>query len=361
MDRWLEQKSAKDSAIEYDLGSSVGPSWTLQELLRLEPAFEGLFDTPLLYTAAAGSLELRTALADLQTVGPEDIQIVTGAAEALWILFFLAAEPGANVIVPRPGFPPNVAMPESLGIEVRFYTLRPADSFRADVDEIAGLIDRNTKLVLVNTPHNPTGAVMSEGDMTRLHDLCAERQVQFVSDEVYHPVYHGPEMRSAARLPHATVLGDFSKAFCLSGLRVGWMVERDAGRRARYETARSYFTVTNTSIGEKLATLAVRQRTSIVSRACRVSERNLAELDRFFAEHAELTRWVRPAGGMTAFPWLVDERDSREFCTRLAQLGVLVVPGDCFGMPTHFRIGFAATDEGFGPALSRLAECMTRV
>jgi aspartate/methionine/tyrosine aminotransferase len=133
--------------------------------------------------------------------------------------------------------------------------------------------------------------------MEVLHDFCAERQVQFVSDEVYHPIYHGPAMRSAARLPHATVLGDFSKALCLSGLRIGWMIEPDARRREHYRNARSHFTVSGTVLGERLATLALQHRDAIYDRTHRVSKINLPLLDRLFAEHADLLRWVRPAGG----------------------------------------------------------------
>ena len=105
----------------------------------------------------------------------------------------------------------------------------------------------------------------------------------FVSDEVYHPIYHGPAMRSAARLPHATVLGDFSKALCLSGLRTGWMVERDRARRELFTNARSYFTVSNTALGERLPALAIRQRDAIYDRARRVAGDNLALLDGMMA------------------------------------------------------------------------------
>jgi aspartate/methionine/tyrosine aminotransferase len=90
------------------------------------------------------------------------VQVVTGAAEALLILFFLAAESGANVVLPRPGFPANAALAESLGIAVRYYTLRAENQFRVDPDEIRRLVDRNTRLLLVNSPHNPTGAVLSD-------------------------------------------------------------------------------------------------------------------------------------------------------------------------------------------------------
>jgi aspartate/methionine/tyrosine aminotransferase len=353
LDRWLEQKSAPDSPIKYDLASSTGPVWTLRELLALAGTGEQerLLDTRLFYTSPSGTPELRQAIAELQDVDAGDVQVVTGAAEALLMLFFSAAEPGVNVVLPNPGFPTNTALPESLKIEIRFYNLRRENGFRVDLDEVRSLTDRNTRIILVNSPHNPTGAVLSDQEMESLHDFCAGRKIQFVSDEVYHPIYHGAELRSAARLPHATVLGDFSKALCLSGLRVGWIIERNAELRERYENMRSYFTVTNTAVGEPLATLALEHREAIYSRARRVAETNLALLDQVFAEHADILRWIRPGGGMTAFPWLADGSDTREFCRRLAQRGVLMAPGDCFGMPTHFRLGFGTSGDKFPLAL----------
>src|SRR4051794_9443764 len=328
LDEWLAQKFSADPPIEYDLGSSTGPVWKLGELLALEGIDpRELLDTALSYTSPRGSTELREEIARMQGVDPEHIQIVTGAAEALLALFYLAAEPGANVVLPDPAFPANTVLADSLRIEVRRYHLRSENGFAIDHDEIRGLVDDNTRFVLVNSPHNPTGAVVDEKEMEALHDFCVERGVGFVSDEVYHPIYHGPAMRSAARLPHATVLGDFSKALCLSGLRTGWIVERDPARRKRFMTAHNYFTVSNTALGERLAAVAIRHRDVIYGRAKKVASANLALLDSFFTRHENL-RWVRPAGGMTAFPWLADGGDGREFCVRAMRSGVLLVPGD---------------------------------
>jgi aspartate/methionine/tyrosine aminotransferase len=266
------------------------------------------------------------------------------------------------VVLPNPGFPTNLALAESFGIEVRQYTLRAENAFRVDPDEVGRLVDRHTRFVLVNSPHNPTGAVLSDHEMESLHDFCAERGVQFVSDEVYHPIYHNPsggaDMRSAARLPHATVLGDFSKALCLSGLRVGWMIERDPKRRARYTNARSYFTVCNTVVSERLAVLALEHREAIYGRARSIARANLSLLEQFFGEFGDVLRWIRPSGGMTAFPWLADGSDAREFCQRLVSHGVMLAPGDCFGMPSHFRLGFAASGESFPRGIERLGKIL---
>jgi aspartate/methionine/tyrosine aminotransferase len=241
-------------------------------------------------------------------------------------------------------------------MEARHYVLRAEDGFRLDPDEIGRLADRNTKFVLLNSPHNPTGSVLSDSEVETLHDFCVEGGIQFVADQVYHPIYHGNGMRTAARLPHATVLGDFSKALCLSGLRTGWMIEPDERKRAHYLNARSYFTVCNTALGEKLAAFAVRHRAAIYERAQRVSSANLALLDGFFGDSEGILRWVRPAGGMTAFPWLAEGSDARPLCQRLLDAGLLVAPGDCFGMPSHLRLGFAASGETFPVAIERLRE-----
>ena len=358
LDRWIEQKQAPDSPIEYDLASSTGPVWTLRELLKLSGGgeVERLLDTRISYTMATGTPELRSAIADMEGVEPDAVQVVTGAQEALLILFFLAAEPGANVVLPNPGYPANAPLAESLGIAVRYYHLRAENRFRIDPDEIRRLVDGNTRLLVVNSPHNPTGAVVSDEEMESLHDFCAERRVAFVSDQVYHPIYHGVSSRTAARLPHATVISDFSKALCLSGLRIGWMVDHDAGRRERYLNARNYFTVTANVFGERLATLALRHSAQIYTRARDVAQRNLALLDDVFARHSERLRWVRPGGGMIAFPWLAAGGDTRDFCRALAQRGVLMAPGDCFGQPAHFRLGFAASGDRFAPAVERFEE-----
>jgi aspartate/methionine/tyrosine aminotransferase len=360
LDQWLDQKFTADPPIDFDLGSSTGPIWTVRELLALEGGGvpDEVLDAAVSYTSPRGSAELREEIARMHGVDPEHIQVTTGAAEALLALFYLAAESDANVVLPNPAFPTNEALAESLGIQIRRYTLRADNGFRVDPDEVRRLVDRNTRFVLVNSPHNPTGAVLSDVDMERLHDFCAGRGVAFVSDEVYHPIYHGPETRSAARLPHATVLSDFSKALCLSGLRVGWIVERDAARREAFTNARSYFTVSNTVLGEKLAALALRHRDAIYGRARQVAQANLALLDRLFTEHPGTLRWVRPSGGMTAFPWLANGGDGREFCSAAMRRGVLLAPGDCFGMPGHYRLGFAASGEQFAKGLERLAETM---
>jgi aspartate/methionine/tyrosine aminotransferase len=352
LDEWLDHY---EHGIEFNLAASTGPSWTVNDILALgdDETRHRFLNHNLVYSRPAGASSLREAIAEMQRVPVEAVQIVTGASEALVALMWLAAEPGANVIIPLPGFTTFSALPESLGLETRFYRVRRENGFRIDPDEIKRLADSKTKLILVNSPHNPTGATIGDDEMEALHDFAAERGIQLVSDEVYHPIYHGRQMKSAARLPHATVIADLSKAFSIAGVRTGWMIEHDARRRQQYWTARAYFSVSNTTTGEILSEIAIRKRDIVLGETQQAATRNLKLLERFMAEHGDVLGWIPPQGGMTAFPWLLSGENARSFCQAATEHGILLAPGDCFDAPSHFRLGFAAAGDNFSRALDR--------
>ena len=355
LDAWLDQY---EHDIEFNLGASTGPTWTVNDILALadDETRQRFLNHNLVYGHPAGADGLRDAIAEMQRVPVEAVQIMTGASEALVALMWLAAEAGANVIIPLPGYATFSAIPESLGLETRYYRVRRENGFRIDPDEIKRLADSKTKLILVNSPHHPTGATVSDAEMDALHNFTAERGIQLVSEEVYHPIYHGRQTKSAARLPHATVVSDLSKAFSLPGVRTGWMIEHDARRRQQYWTARAYFTVSNSTTAEILSEIVIRKRDVVLGKAQETATRNLKLLERFMADHREVLGWFPPQGGMTAFPWLVSGENARPFCQAATERGILLAPGDCFDAPSHFRLGFAAAGDNFSRALDRFGE-----
>jgi aspartate/methionine/tyrosine aminotransferase len=352
LDAWLDQY---EHDIEFNLAASTGPTWSVNDILALadDETRHRFLNHNLVYSRPAGADSLRESIAEMQRVPVEAVQVVTGASEALVALMWLAAEPGANVIVPLPGFATFSALPESLGLETRFYRVRRENGFRIDPDEIKRLADSKTKLILVNSPHNPTGTTIGDGEMEGLHDFAAEHGIQLVSDEVYHPIYHGRQTKSAARLPHATVISDLSKAFSIPGVRTGWMIEHDAKRREQYWTARTYFSICNTTTGEILSEIAIRNREVVLGKTQEAASRNLKLLELFMEDHREMLGWIPPQGGMTAFPWLVSGENDRAFCQAATECGILLAPGDCFDAPSHFRLGFAAAGKNFSKALDR--------
>ena len=162
LDHWLNCYTQVTPPIEFDIASSTGPHWTIRGLIDLVDTEEQqqLLTTEIFYSHPKGNHSLREAIAKMEGVDASKVQIVTGGAEALLLLFFHAAEPNANVVVPSPGFPTFSSVPASFGIEVRPYHLRAENGFNIDSEEIKRLVDSNTKIILINSPHNPTGTVL---------------------------------------------------------------------------------------------------------------------------------------------------------------------------------------------------------
>jgi aspartate/methionine/tyrosine aminotransferase len=354
LDQWLQQHADA----EFNLGGSTGPRWKVSDVLALVGGnvTDRLLGLELKYPPTAGAPGLREAIAEMQGVRAEEVVVLAGSAEALFHIFCLAVKPGANIIIPSPCFPAHEAIPESLGFEIRRYHLRRENSYAVDLAEIERLADDRTAILVVNSPHNPTGATVTNQEMRALHDFAAGRGIQFVCDEVFHPIYHGRETDSAAPLPHATVVGDFSKALSLPGLRLGWIVEHDSSRRKEYLNAREYVSVSNTPMGEFLGEIAIRNHDKVLGRTREVTRANLRLLDGAIARFPGVLDWVRPMGGMTAFVRLVSGGDARPFCEKALNLGLLLAPGDCWGFPDHFRIGFGVGQEWHPRAMERFCD-----
>jgi aspartate/methionine/tyrosine aminotransferase len=225
---------------------------------------------------------------------------------------------------------------------------------------VLAAVRESARLVLVNTPHNPTGAVMPPAEIARVAASLEQRLIPLVVDEVYHPLYHGASapVRSAANIPNTIVVGDLSKALSLPGLRVGWLIDRDARRRERLIDLRSYFTISGSPLTEAIAAHALANRETILGRLRAVTTSNLQVSRDFMSAHEDTLDWVPPTGGTTVFPWLRDGSDARALCTTLASAGVLLAPGDTFDAPEHFRLGFGAQAEGFAKALEIVSDTL---
>ncbi|MEJ2457159.1 MAG: aminotransferase class I/II-fold pyridoxal phosphate-dependent enzyme [Novosphingobium sp.] len=359
LDRWLADHEFTSPPIGCNLASSTGPTWRLNDLLALSGnGTDALAETMLSYAPPMGAPDLREAIGAFLNVDPEWVTVTTGASEALSILLCLAAEPGATIAAPAPGYPAVDVLARAWGMEVRRYALTRATRFLQDSTTVLAAVDDTTRLALVASPHNPTGSVMPRSEMEALAAALAERDVPLVADEVYHPLHFGAAAQSVADLPNAVAVGDMSKALSLPGLRIGWIVDRDAARRERIIDARSYFTISGSPLTERIATLALDARSALLDRLTRTADANLVTLETWIADQDQLD-WERPAGGPIAFPWFRDGRDTRHFCERLAARGVLLAPGDCFEMPAHFRIGLGAQPELFREALAIMAQTLS--
>jgi aspartate/methionine/tyrosine aminotransferase len=352
LDAWLAAHEFATPPIRYNLASSTGPSWTLGELMKLgDGSLRALADLKLSYAPPQGDKLLRERIATLHGVDPDHVLVMTGASEALVALTCHFAAPGASIVLPRPAYPALPVLARAWGLQVREYELRPQYGYAQTAESVLAAVDASTRVVFVNSPHNPTGAIMPANEQRKLAELLAARGIALIVDEVYHPLYHGVPVASAAPLPNTIVLGDFAKALSIPGLRIGWVIDADAERRQALLDLRSYFTISCSPLSEAIGAQVLAHAPDVLGRLQKVSRGNLGLLTKFMHEHREVLGWTPPAGGTTCFPWLRDGRDARPLCELLAKQGVLVAPGDCFDMPAHFRMGVGALTSGYQDAL----------
>ena len=355
----LERYFAKyEFTTRFMLCSSDCESVSVGELLALEPgADEALQRHWLGYTESVGAPSLRQEIARIYTtVRPEQVLVHSGAEEAIFLFMHAALQPGDHVIVHWPCYQSLFEVAKSAGAEVTFWEARESNGWALDLDELKRMLKSNTRAVMVNTPHNPTGYLMPQADFIELNRRMQEHGHLLFSDEVYRGLEYNPANRLSSACdinPLAVSLGVMSKTYGLAGLRIGWIATRNADIYNRMAVLKDYTTICNSAPSEFLSELALRHRAALAARNLQIIQSNLALLDDFFARQADYFAWVRPKAGPIAFPRLL-KGDVETFCDELVhESGVLLLPGSMYDHPgNHLRIGFAR--KNMPKALSQL-------
>lgn len=328
------------------LCSSDCETVAIRELLALEPgAMERFLDLRLGYTESPGSPTLREEISRLYTtIDPSGILVHAGAEEAIFLFMHAALEAGDHLIVHTPCYQSLAEVARGIGCDVTPWVAKEAAGWALELDDLKRALRRNTRAIVLNTPHNPTGYLMRRDLFREVHRFAEEHGLRLFCDEVYRESEHADADRLPAACdlgPRSVSLGVMSKSYGLPGLRIGWVATRDAGLLARMAALKDYTTICNGAPGEFLAELALRHRAALLRRNLDLIHRNLAVLDAFFARHEERFGWVRPCAGPIAFPRLKGE-EVDAFCHDLVTAAnVLLLPGTLFDdHGNHFRIGF---------------------
>jgi aspartate/methionine/tyrosine aminotransferase len=357
-------------AARHVLTASDAQSMSLGELLALgtdedRKAFDRI---TLGYVPTWGGDELRQAIAATYVdLRPEDVLAFAGAQEGLYWMM-QEAGPGDHVILTVPGYQSLESLALATGAEVTGMALEPEKGWVLDLDRLTRALRANTRLVAVNFPHNPTGAVPDHATFKALVDLCEARGIRLFCDEVHRGLELDPARRltQAADLsPMAVSLNVTSKSYGLAGLRVGWIASRDRALLSRLERRKHYTSISNSGPGEFLTTLALRHGEAIQARNRAIIRRNLPLFDAFFARWTELFDWERPRGGCICFPRYRGADGVEAFCRDLVeQAGVLFAPASLFGSdlantPTdRFRVGVGRSNPE--PALEAMQRFLDR-
>lgn len=362
----LERYFAKyEFTTRYLMCSSDCESFTVQDLLALEPdAQRKLEQTWLGYTESTGSPALRAEIAGIYaTIRPEEVLVHTGAEEAIFLFMHAVLQPGDHIVVHSPCYQSLFEVARSIGCEVSPWMAREQQDWALDLDELTGLLRPATRVIVINTPHNPTGYLMPHADFVELNRIARQNDILLFSDEVYRESEFEPAglLPSACDInPTAVALGVMSKTYGLAGLRTGWIATHNSDVYARMAGLKDYTTICNSAPGEFLSELALRHRLTLVERNLGIIRSNVALLDDFFARRAGQFAWVRPRAGSIAFPRLL-QGGIDEFCASLVtSAGVLLLPGSLFDdHGNHFRVGFGR--KNLPDALARLDEYLDGV
>jgi len=356
MENWLAEY--KDSC-PFNLGESGMPDVTVGELLsRCGETTESISELILKDNDTRGTERLRSAISATygNDINSENITVTTGTSEALFILFCISLEQRTSVVVPFPSFQALYEVPRALGAQLKFYHLDSKRRFIPEPDEVCSLIDDTTGMVVINTPHNPSGGMLPDDVAGRVLKKAAFHGAMVIVDEHYRflPVGGNPPITSFAR-PDENIIatGSITKCFGLVGLRMGWIVAPQSLIH-RIRDFRDYITHTLSPVSDFLAAVALENAPAFLENNCSVIRKNRSSLEEMIQNTYGLSL-IPPQGGAVAFPRYDYQLLSEDFTRGLIQKhGVFVLPGNTFEVENHFRLNIGQPPALFQKALTHI-------
>jgi aspartate/methionine/tyrosine aminotransferase len=320
------------------------------------------------YGEIPGSSALRENLSRLYStktgspLSADNILIQPGAIAANNVVFYALLEAGDHVICHYPTYQQLYSVPASLGAKVDLWKSKADNKWLPDYDELEAMVTDQTKMIILNNPQNPTGAVLPRSLLVKIVELAEKKGIIVLSDEVYRPLFHGitpldkdfPPSILSLGYANTIATGSMSKAYSLAGIRIGWVASRSKDLVEKIQAARHYTTISVSQLDQAVAAFALSPDTihSLLGRNIQLAKTNLELLDRFIVKHDEYCSYVKPVAGTTAF--VKFERDGKAtdatvLCQTLQEkTGVMFLPGDVgFGeeFKGYVRIGYVNRTE----------------
>lgn len=335
----------------FNLTDTCVDALSLQDLLDFQKLDGSL---SLDYGEISGDKSLRNEILTLYTTGTIDnITCANGCLQANELVMHTLLNPKDHVIALAPGYQQFWDVPLSLGCEVSLITLLEENNWLPSIEDFAQAIQENTKMIIINSPNNPTGTCLSEAFLKSLINLCEQHNIYLLCDEVYRdPTIQTYSVSDHYKLGIST--GSLSKMYALAGLRFGW-VKANLDIIHQINVRRDYSMISTGPLIDKLAYIALSHKEEILTRSKSIIERNKKALLDWLEENPQYSI-VLPECGSVAFLKYNFELPSQEFALRLLkETGIFFVTGSCFDQEYHVRLGLGRNSENFKTGLEKLS------
>ncbi|MGH8201882.1 MAG: pyridoxal phosphate-dependent aminotransferase [Steroidobacteraceae bacterium] len=341
---------ADTRAPRYDLAETVGPDLHLSDLVDEATFAAELRNLPLAYGHAAGHPQLRQAIADRYRVGPDEVVTAVGGVNAIFLAGMAACDPGDEVVLAVPAFPPIEATLRAIGAEVRTLRLKFETGYQVDPSEVLRLVSGRTKMVFLTSPQTPSGVAVPYDIQREVSQALARHNPDacLLVDETYKAAAYGDEAVAPSAVDigsNVVALTSLSKCHGAPGLRLGWLVTRNRVLRNQLVTAKFNTVISCSPLDEALAVRLLQKENSIVRERRRILAQGLARVAAWASDNRPYIGWLRPSAGALCCarlrPESFDEAAVDRFHQVIAANGVRVGLGAWFGDEARiFRIGF---------------------
>lgn len=347
VEEWM---NAYETGARYNIAETCVDSISLDELFELsgthkESFLNKLCARRLTYGYIEGSPDLKEGIAALyHTIRPDEIVPAHGASGANHHVFYSLINPGDKVISIMPSYQQLYSIPASLGAKVEILHLKKENSYLPDLEELEEMARGGVKMICLNNPNNPTGALMSSEILKKVVDIAKKSDAYLLVDEVYRHLTQDDEWQPSIvdMYEKGISTSSMSKVFSLAGVRLGWIATHDKDALKQFWSHRDYNLISCGMMDEAIAALALASKNQILERNKKIIRENLDILDHWIQKEPRLS-YVKPKAGTTALVYYDFPIDSYTLCRRMyGSCGTFVTPGDCFDEPHSMRIGYAA-------------------
>lgn len=357
VEKWFN-KYEKDAV--YDLADTCVESLSIDELLEITGEnVQEIFSRKLNYGAIHGSERLKNAICSMyKNQTAKNITVTHGAIGANHLVMLTLVEPQDKVVSIVPTYQQHYSIPKSFGADVKMFFLEEKNNWLPDLDKLEETVGNDTKLICLNNPNNPTGAVIPDDMLMRIVEIAQKADAYILCDEVYRGLNHAgnPFSVSIADIYDKGIsTGSMSKVFSLAGLRLGWIAANEMIME-QINSQREYNTISVGILDDYFAALAIENKDKIIARnlgKIAIGKKILTD----WVKSEPKVRLVTPQGGTTAFVYYDAPLSSVELCKRLQEeTGVMILPGETLEMDKYLRIGYGNNFEQLKKALKIFSE-----